>query len=1204
MSKPAELDWRSMDLAGATLIEASAGTGKTYNIALLYLRLLIERGLAVRQILVTTFTEAAAQELKARIRLRLLSAETYLTRVGDTASTLPDIQLTDFLDRHARTEGRERLLVRLRTALADIDLAPISTIHGFCRRVLTDFPFNSGAPFVLGEIVDEPALVRECVQDYWRLRFLGSSADDLPVIAGEKSDLQKLTALVEAVLAMPDARVLQPASNCFDIPQPLRAPHGPTALRALLADTALFNMKARTLRSLLETFAAYVERNSGEGATITEAFEGMEKLTEYLAANKLEDQTSNDRPGALASHPLIQALQRWVKAQRHQQDLNLALLSADAVRFVAAELPRRLEQRRETTFSRLIETVHERLHGAQGEALARHLADVWPAALIDEFQDTDGRQWEIFRRIHLARMFHDPSTATNVHETSGPGKDAGAWTSARSLILIGDPKQSIYAFRGGDIHTYLGVCNALPEDRILSIRHNYRSHPELLTALNRLYALASATAFAASGIKYVEVQPGEPDKWTNGNPPLQLRLLQTEANNKGDRDEQVLTACANDIATLLNRAGAQDKAERIAPGQIAVLLDTNAQIRKLRAQLIARGVPVVGAGKADVLNTEWADDLQLLLHALIHPNDSYALRGALATRLLGMTAAELSLMAAEESRWERQLERFAAWRALWDSRGILAAIEAIVLEQAPRLLSAPDGERALTDLRHIGEVLQEHAAECFGGHELYARLIQLRRDGADAHEAGREMQLRIESEAQRVQLLTIHASKGLEFPVVFVPMAWRYRKPPVHDARKSIARFHDSENRRCLDLGSADFDAHKLQEQREGLQERMRQLYVAVTRAVRATHLYAFDDLSPSEDSTDHERGALEVLLGAALHQRGSWEALATAIPGLAINRENAAESRYREHADRPPARTSRAPLPDVRPYYGLYSFSSLVRHLPTATDSLRAAEDEPAFEQSPVMDLDDVPHPALVALQQIKGPRFGNAVHDLLESGRGEMDFALQTDRIAAALEDHAVRLPDDVSSSLLTEIATLLDRTVQTQLAPGLRLAHLSVQDQRAEFEFAFSLEGARWDRLPRILAKHGLSSWWPASGGPVVLNGLMKGFVDLVFAWDGRYHVLDYKTNFLGVSLSDYGQQRLEDAMQTHHYGLQALLYSVALHRYLGRRLDDYAPARDLGDCWYVFVRAVGLSAGAGIWRRRFSTELIEEMDRMFETAEVLA
>ncbi len=395
MSAP-ELDWRTLPLSGTSLIEA-------------------------------TFTDAAAQELKARIRQRLLDAEAALA-----APTLPDSDLKAFFEDLCAGDGRATVLTRVKLALSEIDLAPISTIHGFCKRVLSDFPFDTGVPFTLGEIVDEKALIRECVEDFWRKRFLVDAIDpwDAGCVLGE--GLDRFAKIVGDVLSVDaDAVEIEPT-------QALRAwwveycSEDHSEFSSMLGIDAAFarasnNVLRRNLRALLEA------TRSGDVGTVA-----WSDLGNGLAPEKLKTSGVSAYKPHLSTWPGITALAnvRHLFANAKGRVRNEAAL--DCARFVREKLRTRLQVRGQTTFRQLIDEVHDRLLGPSGAQLAARLQQAWPVALIDEFQDTDARQWAIFDRVWR-----------------------GSGSEERALILIGDPKQSIYGFRGGDVHSYLAVRDSL-----------------------------------------------------------------------------------------------------------------------------------------------------------------------------------------------------------------------------------------------------------------------------------------------------------------------------------------------------------------------------------------------------------------------------------------------------------------------------------------------------------------------------------------------------------------------------------------------------------------------------------------------------------------------------------------------------------------------------------------------------------------------
>ncbi len=1280
---PPELPpWRALPLTGHSLIEASAGTGKTYNITLLHLRLLLERGLGIRQILVTTFTDAAAAELKARIRQRLLEVARRLAgwvEASEASAGASDLHPLDDADlEHWLAEHREHAAewhMRLQLALAEIDLAPISTIHGYCRRVLRDYPLEAGMPFELGEVADEKQLRAELIRDYWRQRFLANEVD--PWERGFVLPLgpECFAGRVGEIVDRPDARLLIETTTELRELWVRFVASDRSSLQRTLDQSDDFSPRgtSKHYKALL-TLQTAAHANDPSVANWVE-------LHERFSAERIDNawrKGSGTTPFS-ARHELRPVTQIATLAfQLAERILNECAL--DAADFVRERLTRTLQVRGLSTFSQMIEAVSDRLSDPAGAQLAHCLRAEHPAALIDEFQDTDQRQWRIFERLYLpAEPAAFPGTAgvppadappgttgvpladhnpphPGVPPTTAPPGTAGVppadlnpppdTNHAESpnpphpgvppaldpsgtpaippcLVLIGDPKQSIYAFRGGDLHVYLAARERISPDRHFRISRNFRSTPALLATLNGLYARAGEHAFGMRSIEYVPISAGNPES-VGPHPALSVRLLEPpsetpKGKKRGDQlgkcDEVALPACANDIAELL--ATKQAKA-----GDIAVLLRRNKDIARLRKLLTERGVAVVSSHRDEVLETEWAEQIQLLLYALLHPNDDRAIRGALATRLLGADSDRLAQLLDNPAEWDRELERFGLWLQLWQRRGALALIETIAQEQAARLLHDGDGERAMTDLRHLAEVLQDAASDCYGPAELYAWLAQARSGDAAGGEAARERQMRIESEARRVRLLTLHASKGLEFPIVFLPMLWRN----IHDYR-GLPRFHDAQKRLCLDLGSRDHAAHLTLAKAEAQQERMRLLYVGLTRAKGQVVLTTFKDLPEryAPPSPDVDRSLLQaegsVLLGAAM-QGGSgapnWSTLTDAIPGLAIDERPDQYRHVQPDRSIAPQRQARAPLPAIRPSFGLYSFTALTRFAPTIELDNRRAEDEPGDGSDLVATelgastgveagpLAPQPHPQLQALAELKGAAFGNALHRLLEDGPGARPFAQQPERIAAVLTGEGWNLPEETAKTSLQALGGLLDRCLSSDLGDGLRLAHLRPQQRRAEFEFIFPLAQARWGQLGRLLASHGLSDWWPGDDGGQRLRGMMKGYIDLVFEWQGRFHLLDYKSNWLGNTLADYQPAALDAAMRTHHYGLQALIYSVALHRYLIGRIEGYTPDQHLGPACYLFIRAVGLrepdappgARTAGIWRMRFPSTLIEALDQLLD------
>ena len=1189
------LDWRTMPLQGRVLIEASAGTGKTWNIGLIYLRLLLECELRVEQILVTTFTDAAAQELRERLRRRLIEAERLL-EADPIEPVTDDNSLENYLASFCHDDdSRRHALRKIQLARTDLDRAPVSTIHALCQRIQRGYPLESGAAFANDKLFDEQQLRRECVEDFWRRRYLEGAVDpreaSLLLKDGPEGLLRDLGGLSNAS----DAQIT--AGGLAELEQQIAALHTDETiaeLQRLADDKKLYGSRKTALSNRLNKIVTALQSSNEEQLTAA--------LDATLEPDKVIEQESADHAGTLNAHPLIKTLQKLRALLQLRTIFTRGAVLAEAAETCLEEMPKRARQRHVLTFSMLIDAVYERLCGEQADdVLAERLYNAFPAALIDEFQDTDQRQFAIFDRIYRERG---------------------------TLVMIGDPKQAIYSFRGGDIAAYLRA--SAQAGQRFSLATNHRSSRALVEALNAWYGHTEG-GFGNAHIHYQQVTPaGKVDEkpyTINGErvaQPLVIHPFRGDATDKhgrplkalGELESLALDDCANRIAELLNDPQQKIDGKRVTPGDIAILLSTNSQIVALRTRLVARHVPCVGSGRGNIFAGDVARELDLILYAVLHPDDNQAVRGALATRLLGVTLEQFSAWQTRPAAFERELERFEAWRSLVRARGVLALIEALLAARATDLLALPEGERVLTDLRHLGELLAAEEGARQGLDGLYAYLLEMRHEGGDGDaDAADERQLRIESDARRVQLLTIHASKGLEFPIVFLPLLWRIGDRTGVRSPK-LLRYHDAAGQRCVDLGSVDFIEHRGEHFREEREERLRLLYVALTRAVHAAHVYWVDrGPLPSDDNRAWESAAIDLLIRQAQQKlalpedESSLEAMTETLGGVQLSSPFAnAFTRYQAPAVAPSPRATQTPLPRARPFQWLHSFSGLTRYAAAAvviddsgaTDEIGA--EEIAVITEPSVETADDPH--LLALYPLRGPRFGDAVHHVLELARPGQVWPEQRQLVHNQLTAQAIKANNLPPDEAVERVGRLIDCVRQADLGDGLRLIDISADQRIVEFEFQFPVQHVPLARLRQLCIAHGQADVVPASLDAATLNGMLTGFADLILAWDGRFHVLDYKTNWLGARLSDYQGRSLDAAMAEHHYPLQALLYTVALHRYLRQRLDGYTAEHQLGDSRYLFVRALGLGPDLGIWRHRWPTALIEALDDAFAGAQEAA
>ncbi|MCD9085158.1 exodeoxyribonuclease V subunit beta [Stenotrophomonas sp. SY1] len=1197
MSTAAHDPYLDLPLDGLRLIEASAGTGKTFTLATLFTRLVVEQGLRMGQILAVTFTDAATQELRKRIRERLdLAAR--LVGVEPDAADSPETALTHSILRRHLQQGAEtaaQLGRRLRVAAEETDLAAIFTIHGFCTRVLGEYALESGHTFAAPELLaNTRELHTELAADLWRLHagqgehleaLLGlwkspdALARDLPALVAELPLLPAppLT-LIEDTRPFRDAAAQRLAIGMGE--------HGEEYLRQLRAamETGVLN-KSSYKPDWIEPLFQQLQQWSRHPDPQAELDERLERLTlEALTAKTNKGKTTPVSPLQPLIADLIQANAQVTRWQRQQSIVLLHQLRAD----VRQRLAQLKQLRRVQTYDDLIDNVAHALQGEHGAVLAERLRAQYRFALVDEFQDTDPRQWDIFHRVFAA---------------DADGNDAAA------LFLIGDPKQAIYGFRGGDVHTYLqakALAEAAP-----ALDRNFRSRPGVLRAIQALYDNAGSSAFLDERIQFEPVLPGskrgDDDYLFDGAPAPALTVCVIESDEDGKplkaepaRDAATL-ACVEDIHKVLS-ASREGRAlvdkKPVQPGDIAVLVRSHKEAARIQQALAAVGIPAVAAGKQSLFASAEAHEVRLLLLALLQPADEGRLRAALATVLLGEDAATIAAMEHEGDRQRMHQERLLQWRERWQRGGVFALLSDLGAEQAERLLGLVDGERRLTNYLQLAEQLQEASNRSIGLHGL---LDWLQGQIAHADEGDEAQLLRLESDARRVQIITLHKSKGLEYPLVYLPFVGIATNAPDTSNHRTV---HDGEQRVLhwkIDKDDADWKAIGQQVNAEEEAETARLLYVGLTRAEHALWITG---------------GALTGLASSRLGPMLQNMAALAEHPDIQIVDGGPDRLPQRLPAEReqalPPVRTVQRAVPHD---WWVYSFTQLAHAeggqdtSAAATEEQGGAADEPAQPDiDAVLDAEAADRETVEVQQEVfdprfAGSRFGNVLHAALEN----VDFGAwkewkagatapegQAEIIAKALRADGY-VEEDIADgvTLLTE---LIGRTLTVTLPEGGALHSLGEGERRAEIEFHFAMQPTTVPALLRVLHAHGVVRGRHGFGLRRQLEGLMTGKIDLTYVRDGRWYVLDYKSN----RLPDYAPAQLDAAMRHSEYDLQALIYTVALHRWLRFRLGaGYDYARDFGGIRYLFCR--GLDAertpSPGLYAHHFAPELVHAVDELF-------
>jgi exodeoxyribonuclease V beta subunit len=1235
MTAPDLLQPLRLPLRGSRLIEASAGTGKTFTIAALYLRLVLGHGgeaafarpLTPPEILVVTFTEAATQELRDRIRARLAeAADAFLADPADVPDRAPGEDLLHDLRADYPTAHWPACARTLRLAAEWMDEAAVSTIHGWCKRMLREHAFDSGSPFTQTLETNQSELQAEVLRDYWRTFCTPLAADDAAQLRAWWPTPAQLQATVGQLLGLGDAlgegeapalalAIAREAAgrSLAALKQPWAGDGGWAAelLHRLEAAVAAKHCKFPKRKDWMQALRDWAEGDAPEPQLTKTAWD-------RLCPDGLADGWAGDRAqlDALLQHAAWPALQGLRAALKALPDGQHAVLR-HAARWCAQRLASEQARRAQMGFDELLTRLDAALQGPNGPRLAALIRRQFPAALIDEFQDTDPLQYRIFDTVY--------GVAANAPETV--------------LLLIGDPKQAIYAFRGADIHTYLAARRDTA-GRHATLGTNYRSTAPMVQAVNAVFDQAELRldgqgAFGfrtADGnpLPFVPVQArGRAQRWwVEGREPAALTAWLQDAGP--DAMGRMAAACASEIVRLLQagqqgQAGfrdAQGQLRALRPGDIAVLVNKGSEARAMRQALGARGVRSVYLSEKDsVFDSPVAAELQLWLAACATPEDERLLRAALASALMGLDWQALDALGHDALQWEARVLQFSGYQRIWQRQGVLPMLRHLLHDfGVPQRLLAAGDERMLTDALHLAELLQQASVQLDGEHALIRWLAEQRSGSAGGDADARR--LRLESDADLLQVVTVHKSKGLEYPLVFLPFATALRAAKAGDLP---LKWHDDEGRLVVALQADDADLARVDAERLG--EDLRKLYVALTRARYATWIGVTATPDVARSALGYVLGGGGALSPDAL--RASLQALAGSA--IAVRDAPAPDSARFDDRTRAPMLAPEPPLrtePMERWWIASYSALRRADATPDAAGAddadtplpTSAAEDIyadsrvdalPGEEPAPPPAPAPLPAPAPEALPAPEAPGLhafprgagpGTFLHGLLEwmgqqgFGRVQSDAAVQ-----AALADQVVRC---CAAQGYGEWAPVLQawllRWVATPWPVGLHAAEPvalgALGPVQIEMEFWLAAQQVDTRALDALVRRHTLGAAPRPALAPQQLHGMLKGYIDLVFAHEGRYYVADYKSNWLGPLDDDYTPAAMRQAVLHHRYELQYVLYVFALHRLLRARLPDYDYARHMGGSVTLFLRGLG-APGHGVHAECPPQALIDALDALF-------
>ncbi|WP_425299664.1 exodeoxyribonuclease V subunit beta [Providencia rettgeri] len=1180
----------SLPLSGQRLIEASAGTGKTYTIGILYLRLLLGLGgenafprpLSVEEILVVTFTEAATNELRGRIRQRIHEMRLVCLRNGVGFESQPE-----YLELLGELSGEEQLKFAEEWLLAaerQMDEAAIYTIHGFCQRMLVHNAFESGVLFEQTMIQDEFPIQKQACADFWRRHFYPLDYSMTKVVQSEWNGPEALLAEIRPFLQgdMPliinqpkvqeslEERHQRLVSVIESVKSSWRENAGDFEKLITDSDVDKRSYSSRFLPSWLIEIGQWAEE-------VTQDYDFPKDLVRFSQTVLHEKSKSGQGP----EHTVFQKIEELLSQSLTLKDLVIPLAISEVRQTIAEEKHRRGEM----GFDDLLTRLDRALSHDGGKFLAQAISQRFPVAMIDEFQDTDAQQYRIFQRIYQ-----------RVDNTA--------------LLFIGDPKQAIYAFRGADIFTYIEAKKEVSAHYTLET--NYRSSQSMVEAINRVFSHCQSP-FIFEQIPFQPVNFAQQNAGKKlvhkGNEVKALTFwqLDAEAVSVSEYEQAIARQCAAQIAQYLQGGldgetyfKNNEKQVFVAASDITVLVRSRREAILIRDALNQLNIPsVFQSNRESVFSTPEARDLLWLLQAVLTPEKERVLRSALATGILGLTAKDIDEINHDEKAWEDLVDEFSRYSTVWQKRGVLPMLRMIMSQRhiAETLLSATDGERRLMDVMHIGELLQEMSLQLEGEHTLTRWLAQ---QIAHPDHQSDAQQMRLESDKHLVQISTIHKSKGLEYKIVWLPFASNFLP-------QSKGLYHDRNDYGTrLDLEDSDETIALADEER--LAEDLRLLYVALTRAI----YHCSVGIAPLIKGNRKKSGETDLHLSALGYVIQKGEAGDNLLLNSMLNEisneiidvisidqlESERLILDKETHDDLMARELTRYFDDhwrVTSYSGLSYGASHSEDEQTVSPLQFASSLAPKMDVEASIDIEqqeDESANTLTPHQFPKGASPGTFLHTLME----EISFSepVALDWLTEKLE----------SSGFDVEWAPMLQEwlkaIVEAPLADdGFCLSALQPQDQLDEMQFYLPIDAIiNAKSVDNITHKYDpLSKLCPPLNFEKV-QGILKGFIDLTFYWNGKFYLLDYKSNYLGEDASHYTQEAMAEAMIDHRYDLQYQLYSLALHRYLKQRLPGYDYETHFGGVYYLFLRGIdNVNSQNGIFFYRPVEAFIQSFDQLF-------
>jgi len=1165
-------------LQGVSLIEASAGTGKTYTITHLYVRCLLETEYKVNQILVVTFTNAATQELKGRIRELVYEVWNYLTNM--------DIENNQFDDLFLQFRQNEKAIFALQEALINFDEASIYSIHGFCQRVLNSFPVETNSLLQQQIVPDERELEQAAIRDFWRIHITSTEINKLRWLLTQWKHPDKLLNDVRPLLGFEEA--VNQAAEQLDmesVEEKLKQTwvelnklweSSSEEVVAFLMDSPALNRRSvakKTIEKLIIELQQYI------GATVSYGIpEKWELLTRSKLVTCFKKNTQDDRVNLQffeVAENFSESHQDWLSKQKLEIIINATNNVQQSVKETKADT-------QNISFNDLIKQLSSVLN-SDNTSFINKVTSLYPLAMVDEFQDTDHKQYNIFKTLYQ----------------SASDKD-------KTLILIGDPKQAIYSFRGADVFTYQQAKQST--DNHYTLNTNYRSTSDYINLVNSIFKYNENSFIFEQLIEFSASQANnKKPKFISENNvnscPLVcwIHPLTDKPLAKDKATDFFATTCANEIFNLLQQKTLLLDKKIVEARDLTILVKTGRQASLMKNKLAELGISSALILRDSVFASEQAREISLLLEVLIDPSNIRRLSGLLSTDLFGWNSKQIANLQQDNFQLVTLLEQMKEYQLHWQHKGILSMFFKLLDEQQTlqKSLSDMDGERKMTNWMHIVELLQQQSNKHASFSQALHWLVQQREQVKDgiSHE---EHQLRLESDSDLVRIVTIHKSKGLQYPVVFIPFMWDVKSNRYQPESYS---YHDENgNKKVMIYDEAERDSWH----QENLAEEIRLFYVAMTRAIYRCYLgfghikgagssavahCLFSDLIKKGNYPQN----LDIYKEAELRQpfltlNQQAQNAKVDVPLISFHDDVIAESINLPGHDDTKSQLEQASakkfMRKIQQQWRISSYSQIT------SSGLIEEIHRPDYDAviSPVIEKEaSLPIDELSRFTFQKGAKAGNFLHDILEYQ--PFDESVNESLIQGKCSEYG--FDEKWIPCLMQWMEDILNCNIG-----DMRLNQLTAKQKISEMEFYMSSHHLQAEQLNSILHQYSYSRPEQAFSF-FTINGFIKGFIDLVFEYDDKYFIADYKSNFLGNSAQKYDKQSCKEAMYDHHYHLQYLIYTLALHRFLKQRIKDYDYDSHFGGVYYLFLRGMSVENEnmQGIYFHKPELKVIQQLDGLF-------